>query len=325
MRVMVTGATGFTGGHLARTLRSRGHEVHALVRDAAKAQALQRDGIHLHVGDITDAESVRKAAAGCELVYHLAAVYREARHPSEYYSRVNVEGTCNVLDAVVREGVGRLVHCSTVGVHGDVLSIPGSEDSPFAPGDIYQSTKLEGELLVRARIDAGLCGTIFRPQGIYGPGDTRFLKLFNSVSNGTFRMIGSGETYYHMTYISDLVDGIILCGEHPAAVGQTYILGGPNFMRLREIVATLGDVIGKSIRRGHVPVAPVMAAAIACEWICAQLKIEPPLYPRRLDFFIKDRAFSIEKAQRDLGYQPKIDLAEGLRRTYEWYRQAGWL
>jgi len=325
VRVMVTGATGFTGGHLARTLHARGHEVHALVRDAARAQALLHDGIRLHVGDVTDAESVRKATAGCERVFHLAAVYREARHPPDYYRRVNVEGTRNVLDAVVSEGVERLVHCSTVGVHGDVQTIPANEDSPFAPGDVYQATKLEAELLVRERLDAGLCGAIFRPQGIYGPGDKRFLKLFRAVSNGTFRMIGPGESYYHMTYISDLVDGIILCGEHPAAVGQTYVLGGPRYTKLRELVAIMGQVMGRPIRRGRVPAAPVMAVAALCEKLCAPLGIEPPLYPRRLDFFLKDRAFSIEKAQRELGFQPKVDLEEGLRRTYEWYRQAGWL
>jgi len=210
-------------------------------------------------------------------------------------------------------------------VHGDVQTVPADENAPFAPGDIYQETKLEAELLARERIDAGLPGTIFRPQGIYGPGDARFLKLFKMISNGAFRMIGSGEVLYHMTYVADLVDGIILCGDHPNALGQTFVLGGPRYTTLRELSETVSRTVGKPIHRGHIPVAPVMAAAVACEWLCRPFGIEPPLYPRRLDFFVKDRAFSIAKAQRELGYQPKVDLDEGLRRTFEWYRQAGWL
>jgi dihydroflavonol-4-reductase len=325
MRVLVTGATGFTGGHLARELKRRGHEVHALVRDPGRAHLLEQDGIVLHTGNLTDAAAVAQAATGCEVIYHIAAVYREARHPEEYFRRINVGGTRNVLDAAELHGARRVVHCSTVGVHGDVQTIPADENAPFAPGDIYQSTKLEAELLARARIDAGLPGVIFRPQGIYGPGDQRFLKLLKTIYRGTFRMIGSGEVLYHMTYISDLVDGIILCGEHPAALGQTYVFGGPRYTTLRELVDTVGRVVGKPVKRGHLPVAPIMAAAVACEWICKPLRIEPLIYPRRLDFFVKDRAFSIEKAQRELGYLPKVDLDQGLRQTFEWYRGAGWI
>jgi len=298
--------------------------VRALVRKPAEAGALAEAGIELCPGDLADAEAVQRAADNCDVVYHIAAVYREARHPDEYYHRINVEGTRNVLDAVAR-GAGRVVHCSTVGVHGDVQTVPADEESPFAPGDVYQSTKLEGERLARARLDAGLPGAIFRPQGIYGPGDRRFLKLFKTVHRGTFRMIGSGDVLYHMTYVADLVDGIILCGEHPAALGQTFVFGGPRYTTLRELVETVSRVVGTPLKRGHIPVAPVMAAAVVCEWLCKPLRIEPPLYPRRLDFFIKDRAFSIAKAQRLLGYTPKVDLEQGLRTTFEWYRRAGWV
>jgi nucleoside-diphosphate-sugar epimerase len=325
MTVMVTGATGFTGGHLARTLKERGHAVRALVRDRGKARTLADAGIELVEGDLADAGAVRRAVQGCDVVYHIAAVYREARHPDKYYRRINVDGTRHVFDAAEEAGVRRVVHCSTVGVHGDVEKVPSDETAPFAPGDIYQLTKLEAEQLVSLRIEQGFPAAIFRPQGIYGPGDRRFLKLFKTIYGGSFRMIGSGDNYYHMTYIADLVDGIILCGEHPNAVGQTYIFGGPRYVTMRELVDTVARVVGKPVPRGHIPVGPMMAAAVACEWLCKPFGIEPPLYPRRLDFFIKDRAFSIAKAQRLLGYAPKVDLEEGLRRTFDWYRAQGWV
>jgi dihydroflavonol-4-reductase len=319
MQVLVTGATGFTGGHLARELRRRGHRVRALVRDIAKAQPLAKDGIELSVGNLTRAAEVRSAARGCDVVYHIAALYREARHADETYRKVNVEGTENVVKACAEEGVGRLVHCSTVGVHGDV-DAPADEDAPFGPLDVYQESKLEGELLVRRHIDAGLPGSIFRPVGIHGPGDMRFLKLFRTISNGTFRMIGSGEIFYHMTYIDDLIAGIILCGEHPAALGRTYILCGARYTTLSELAAAVAKAVGRKPPRGHIPLWPVKLAAKACEAICRPLRVEPPLHMRRLDFFVNDRGFTSARAIREIGYAPQVSLEEGLARTAAWYR-----
>jgi dihydroflavonol-4-reductase len=322
MQILVTGATGFTGGHLARELKRRGNEVRALVRDRQKGEALKREGIVPVDGNLMNAAEVRDAATGCEVVYHIAALYREARHANETYRKVNVEGTENVVNACAQAGVKRLVHCSTVGVHGDV-DVPADEDAPFGPLDVYQESKLEGELLVRKHIDAGLPGTIFRPVGIHGPGDMRFLKLFRTINNGTFRMIGPGSIFYHMTYIDDLIDGIILCGEHPAALGRTYILCGPRYTTLTELAVAVANAVGRKPPRGHIPLWPVKLAARACEAICRPLRIEPPLHMRRLDFFVNDRGFTSARAIREIGYSPKVSLEEGLARTTAWYRSAG--
>ncbi len=324
MQVLVTGATGFTGGHLARALVARGRRVRVLVRDVSKAKPLADAGMELAAGDLTDRAAVERAVAGCDVVYHIAALYREAKHADEVYRQVNVGGTENILDAAEKAGAGRVVHCSTVGVHGDV-KVPADENAPFAPGDVYQDTKLEGELLAKKRFDAGLPGAIFRPVGIYGPGDTRFLKLFKGIARGRFRMIGSGQVLYHMTYIDDLVDGIILCGEHPAAQGQTYILSGPRYTTLTELVTEIAHAVGRKPPTGHVPLAPVKVAARLCEAVCRPLGIEPILHMRRLDFFIKDRGFTSGKAMRELGYRPRFDLSEGLVRTARWYQSNGLL
>lgn len=320
MRILVTGATGFTGGHLARELRRRGHQVRALVRNPRNAESLKNEGIELAAGNLTRADEVRRAVAGCDIVYHIAALYREAKHADETYRKVNVEGAENVALACKAEGVGRLVHCSTVGVHGNVVA-PADEDSPFGPLDVYQESKLEGELLVRKHIDAGLPGTIFRPVGIHGPGDMRFLKLFRAVSTGAFRMIGKGSILYHMTYIDDLINGIILCGEHPAALGRTYILCGARYTDLTELVAAVSQAVGRrSPPRGRLPLWPFIVGAKVCEAVCRPLRIEPPLHMRRLDFFMFDRGFTAARAAREIGFVPQVSLEDGLARTAAWYR-----
>ncbi|MEM9019208.1 MAG: NAD-dependent epimerase/dehydratase family protein [Planctomycetota bacterium] len=321
--VMVTGATGFTGGALARELVRQGRHVRALVRDPQKANALSEAGMEPIEGDIRDADAVRRAAEGAEVIYHIAAVFRTAGHPDSYYTDINEGGVVNVIDAAKALGTPRTVHCSTVGVHGHVSEIPSNEDSPYNPGDVYQVTKLEGEKRMQEAIAEGFPGVIFRPAGMYGPGDLRFLKVFKGIQKGRFPMFGSGEITYQFTYIDDLVDGIILCGEHPDAMGGLFILCADGWITLNEFFRLVADAVGGRPPRIHWPVSPLLLAAKTCEVLCKPLGIDPPLHTRRCEFYIKARAFSNAKAKQALGYQPKIDMAEGIRRTARWYAEQG--
>jgi dihydroflavonol-4-reductase len=326
VRVLVTGATGFTGGHLARTLAARpGYQVRALVRDAARAAGLQTAGIELSVGDLTDRRVLNSAVADVNIVYNVAAVYRAAGLPAATYRAVNAEAPALVVEAAAAAGVGRVVHCSTVGVHGDIEHPPANEDAPFRPGDLYQRTKLEGERLAcGAASRLGMPLTIVRPTGIYGPGDRRLLKLFRNVVRRR-PLLGRGEIYYHLTYIDDLVEGFRLAGEHPAAANRTYILAGGEVTTLNELVTRIARVAGTTPPKMHVPVWPFWLAGAACEAVCAPFGLEPPLYRRRVEFFTKSRAFDTARARREIGYAPAVGLVEGLSRTLEWYRQQGWL
>ena len=325
-RVLVTGATGFTGGHLARALVRRGHTVVAPVRDPARAAGLAADGVTLAEGDIRDRASIERAASGAEVIYHIAAIYRQAGLRDQEYRAVNAHAVGTVVDAAARAGVRRVVHCSTVGVHGDVEHPPANEDAPLKPGDIYQLTKLEGEQVAReASARTGVEVVIARPTGIYGPGDRRLLKLFRGVSRRRFVVLGNGEIFYHLTHIDDLVEGFRLCGEVPGAAGRTYILAGGEVTTLNDLIGVIAEVAGVKPPTLHVPVWPFWIAGAACEAICAPLGIEPPIYRRRVDFFTKSRAFDISRARAELGYAPQVSLREGIRRTLEWYRAAGWL
>ncbi len=324
---LVTGATGFTGGHLARTLLDRGYAVRALVRDLSNPSAakLGELGIDLVQGDVSDAASVDRAVAGCTHVFHIAALYRTANHADEEYRAVNTDSVKHVLAAAKRHGVQRIVHCSTCGVHGDIVEIPANEETPYNPGDIYQRTKLDGELLAQAAMADGAPVSVVRPTGIYGPGDTRFLKLFRTIQAGTFRMFGDGQILYHMTFIDDMVAGIILAGEHPDAIGEVFLIASDEYCTLDELVASVAAELGVKPPRLHLPIGPLLFAATICEALCKPFNIDPPLHRRRVEFFTKARAFRNDKARRIMGFEPKVSLKEGLHRTAEWYRAEGLL
>lgn len=325
--VLVTGATGFLGGHLARRLVENADcEVRALVRESSNSALLQRLGVELAIGDLKDRSTLRSAVAGADLVYHIAASFRSEHLPRDDMWKTNVQGTRDLLEFSHEAGVQRFVHCSSVGVHGAIEGPPGTEASPFDPGDKYQWTKAEAEKLAsNFGIEHGLPIVIFRPAGIYGPDDLRFLKLFKSVKSGVFRMIGSGEVLYQMIYVEDLIDGVLLCGTSERAPGEVFILTGDRPHTLNTITQTIAKTQGVEVSSFRIPATPVYVAGALCEIVCRPLGISPPLYRRRVDFFRKTRAFSIEKAQRVLGFSPQVDLEEGLQRTATWYEEQGLL
>ncbi len=326
MKIALTGASGYTGGRLLRMLRERGDEVSALVRPSSVSAALRASGARLVPGDLTDAAALGRLVEGADAVLHVAAVYRTAGHPDSYYREVNVGGTERLLEAAAAAGVRRFVHTSTVGVHGHVAHPPADEDAPIAPGDIYQETKAEAEALAhdfgRRR---GLPVAVVRPGAIYGPGETRLLKLFKSIARGRYAIVGSGETFYHPVHIDDLVRGFLLCLEHPAAAGESFIIAGERYVSQRELAALVAAATGGRVLPFRVPALPIQWAGDLVEAVCVPLGIEPPLHRRRVDFWTKSRAFTIAKARRLLGYAPQVSIEEGLRATAEWYRREGWL
>jgi len=195
LRVLVTGSTGFTGGHLARALAAAGDRVRALVRTRT-APGSDPGAIEVMHGDVRDPEAMRVAADGVDVVYHIAAIYRQAGLREAEYRAVNATAVQTVIEAAKAGGARRVVHCSTVGVHGDIEHPPANEDAPLRPGDIYQETKLEGEQIAReAGRRSDIEVVIARPTGIYGPGDRRLLKLFRGVSRRRFVILGDGRIF----------------------------------------------------------------------------------------------------------------------------------
>ena len=326
MLTLVTGGTGFTGSHLVRRLLDRGDRVRVL--DSAPGlfhDELKARGAEITLGSVTNETVVDRLMPDVAQVFHVAAVFRQINLPDQVYKDVNVTGTKVVGEAAIRHGVTSFVYCSTQGVHGDIKSPPGSEDSPIRPKDYYQQTKYEGEQEIGTLVTRGLPATTLRPMAIYGPGDpARFLHLFRRVKNGRFLMFGNGETLYHPLYIDNLVDAFELAAATPGT-GEVYLIGDARYYSLNDLVTAVGASMGQDVRIVHLPFGPLWAAAVVCETVCKPLGIEPPLFRRRADWFRQNRAFSVDKARQGLGYEPRVDLPTGLATTAAWYRENGYL
>lgn len=327
MRTLVTGGTGFTGSHLVRRLLDRGEEVVALDHTPGLfGSELERAGAELVLGSVTDPGLVADATENADVVYHLAAAFRNVNVPREVYWSVNVEGTRNVLEAAESQGARRVVYCSTQGVHGHVDDPPGDESTLIEPEDYYQHTKYQGELVCQKFGERGLEVSIVRPTAIYGPGDPgRWLMLFKVARTGRFPMFGDGTTSYHPVFIDNLLDLFVLAAERPEAAGRTYIGGDESYYPLNEIVRLVGEAIDVDVDIIHLPFWPLWVTSAAVEFACKPFSVEPPLFRRRADWFRQVRAFSIDRAKEELGYEPSVALPEGLRRTARWYRENGYL
>lgn len=323
---LVTGGTGEIGFEVIRQLRAKGFRTRALVRDPSKAQALSALGAELFQGDLTDSRACSDACKGVRGVFHLGALYRETGLPVEQFMRVNRDGVKNIFDAAIANGVPRLIHCSTGGVLGDVKNPPGRHDSPYNPGDPYQESKVAGEQLALSYYQSGkISGVIIRPAMVYGPGDTRHLKLFKAVARRKFLYIGQGKKFVHFIDIRDLARSFLLAMDRADLSGEIYHIAGQRPMLLREACEEIARQAGVPPPSLCIPALPVQLVGSLCEIICKPFGIKPPIYRRRVDFFTKSRYFDTEKARTELGFIPAQEFSAEVRDTLAHFRSTGML
>ncbi len=327
MTALVTGASGFIGRAVTRRLLEAGERVRVLVRSRERFSGLGIEGVEVFEGDITDAEAVDRAVRGIECVYAVAGTFREPNLSDARYREVNVEGVRNIMEAARRHGARRVVHCSTVGIHGDVKGSPLDENAPVVPEGIYEITKAEGEAVA---LEYGRRGdlevTVVRPAPVYGPGDLRLLKMFKMARKNPIVMIGPGTARYHMIYIDDLAEIFLRAGRREGLNGEALLAAGPEAPSLEELFLLLARLLGnEDPRLLRLPAWPMLVLADLCEYGFRPLGLNPPIYRRRVQFFLANRHYRIDKLRHRLDFEPAVGVEEGLSRTAAWYRDNGHL
>lgn len=328
-KMLVTGAAGFIGGALLRRLQAYGCDVTGTVLYPHEAEALRAEGFKIEILDLAGEEPFDRYLEGIDIVFNVAAMFRETEHGETLYTKVNADGALKLCQAAARAGVERFVHCSTIGVHGDVLEIPCRETSPYNPTNHYTRAKLKGELAVlefaRTLPADGMVVTVDRPAIVYGPGDTRMLLLFKAVLQKKFIMVGWGKVLSHLGYIEDQVDSFLLCAVAPREQVhcEAFNIASDQPVTTRNLVRMIAEYGGVPVPRFSVPARPLWLAGAVCEAICMPLGLRPPLFRRRVGFFMENRAFDLTKARKRLGYVSQWDIETGVARTIDWYRQEG--
>jgi nucleoside-diphosphate-sugar epimerase len=329
MRALVTGGGGFLGGAIVRRLAGEGISVRTLQRGTY--DELARLGVEQVTGDIADAEVVDRAVAGCDLVFHVAAKV-EMWGAYEPFYRANVRGTENVIAALRRHSVRRLVFTSSPSVvHGreDLAGVDESVPYPDRFEAAYPQTKAMAEMAVLAANDRELATVALRPHLIWGPGDTNLVpQLVARARAGQLRFVGDGSNLVDTTYIDNVVDAHMLAAERlgPGArcAGRAYFVSNGEPRPLKDIVNGILAAAGLAPETRTVPVRAALAAGLVFE-ILHRLRANPG-GPRMTRFIARNLAtahwYDISAARRDLDYEPRVGIDEGLRRLAAWFETA---
>ena len=322
MKVLITGAGGFIGSHLVDSQLEQEHTVRAvdLHLDLLQHQSANPN-LEAITGDITDETLLKKIVEGVEVVYHLASAHLDVSLSDEHYRRVNVGATLSLLESARKAGVKRFVHCSSVGVIGDVETPPADETTDCHPTNIYERTKLEGEreALAYAR-RTGFAVVVMRPAWVYGPRCPRTSKLMRTISKGRFLFFGNGQNMRHPVYIRDAVKGLELCACAEGVNGEVFIIAGESAVPVVELVDVMSQELGVRSPKLHLPIALGLLGGYSLEMAFKLISRQPPFSRRSVDFFLKHNAYNISKAQRMLGFQPQVNLQMGMQKTIEWNR-----
>lgn len=330
MKVLVTGAAGFLGGHLVDMLVERGDEVRAMVRPVEDASHLRTlSGVEIVHGDMTDPESLKRAVQGVQRVYNVAA----KTGPwglEDVYRAINVQGLADLIHASLVAGVERIVHTSSITVYGHHLQGLVTEEHPYqAEDNPYSRTKIAGEKLIANLVkDQGAPVVIVRPGWIYGPRDNasfgRFVAL---VESGKGFLIGSGQNIVPVVYVRDVAQGLIQAGDAGnEAIGRAYTLANDQRVTQANYLNTIADYLHVSHLSRHYPYGALYAAGRTAELLWTALgrrkSSPPPVTTYGITLLGGDQQFSIEKARRELGYAPEYDIQRGLSEGVRWYLEA---
>jgi farnesol dehydrogenase len=326
VKVLLTGGTGFLGRNVARSLAARGHELRVLAREASNLEGLP-EGAAVVRGDVTDKDSLRRAAEGCGAVLHLAALVKVWVPEPEAFRAVNVEGLRNALEAAASAGA-RLVYTSSFMAVGPAGPEPADESQVHSMLGIrnpYERTKAEADVVAREAAARGQDVVMLYPGVVYGPGDMTEGNLVARLVSDHLRgklpaLVGPGNRLWSYSYVADVADGHVLALEKGKR-GERYFLCGEN-ATLTQLFSLVHEMTGVAPPRWHLPF-PVATALGRGMWIWAELTgLAPQMTQGEVGVFREHWAYSSAKAERDLGYRSR-PLKDGLRETIGWLRARG--
>jgi nucleoside-diphosphate-sugar epimerase len=323
MKVLITGATGFIGSHIVKSLVSKGHKVRTLVRKSSDTSDIKGPGVDLAYGDITDPESLTVAVKGMDAVIHLAAMVSDFG-PYKDFIALNIDGVKNILNAAKDEGVSRFVHFSTndvLGIHkGGVLV---NDSFPYKKtGYPYPDTKIEGEKIVFDYYEKfGLPVSVIRPSWVYGPGDRTFIpEVVDAMRTRMMIYFGDKKNTISLNYIDNLTDAVLLLLERPEAVGEAFIANDDHPVTWEWLVKKLADGLDLKLPKITLPFGLAMWIARVVEFVFKLLRIKsrPPLTTYAINICGSNMVYSASKMKDVLGYEPRVLPEEGMKRTIEW-------
>jgi nucleoside-diphosphate-sugar epimerase len=321
--ILLTGGNGFVGRHLVAALLHRGDGVRVLALPGEDTGWLEQLGVAVHRGDVRRPETLTEPMRGADGVIHLAAMM-DVWRPIEDYRAVNVTGTENVCQSALAAGVRRVVHMSSSSVYGVGLGAPVDECFPLAPfPDPYPITKAAGDRAVQRMIrKRGLPGVIIRPDQIFGPGDLlHFAAMADRLVAGRGVIVGSGDNAMPFVYVTDAVKGLLLALDDEHAVGNAYNITNDQPLTQRHLLHAIAGEIGVGPPRLHLPYHLLFAAGHLAERVAtlSRSSLRPPITRLGVAFFGTDNRHLIEKARRELGYEPEVSLHDGVRLAAAWY------
>ncbi len=327
LRYFITGATGFVGGHVAEAAIARGMIVSTLARPSSDAGLLERLGVFVHRGELSDSEALRKAVGDADVVVHCAAKVGDSG-PVDDYRTINVEAFRTLLDSCKGRPLTRFIHMSTLGVYEARHHHGTDEGEPLPAGHIdgYTQSKVEAEHLALAyHRQHGVPVVILRPGFVYGPRDRAVMPtLIKRLQEGGVHYLGGDQRALNCIYVSNLVDAVFLAAENPVAVGKIYNLTDGERVTKARFLGGVADALG--CKKPHQRL-PRWLAGILMRILWRQVRRAtaagrtPWLTPAQFKFLLLNLDFSIEKAKRELSYHPRVSFDDGLRQTMAWYRQ----
>ena len=326
MTVLVTGAAGFLGGHVTDVLVERGDQPRVLIHPSDDRERLERAGADVRRGDVTSTASLRSALKGVDIVLHCAA--RTGPWGLEQaYMRTNVQALELLVHAAQAAGVQRIVHVSSITVHGNDVGGWADEQTPFREEhNPYSRSKIAGErLLQRMVTELRAPVTIVRPGWIYGPRDiASTARIARMLESKRMVLIGSGENHLPLIYVRDVARGMLLAGQAPEAIGRPYLLVNDEPVTQREFVGALAAELDVPAPTRHLPYELLLRAGAVSESLgrLAHIRRPPPVMRYGLQLLGGENRFTISRARRELSFAPEVSLKDGVRRTVDWYRGA---